>query len=218
MRKTFATLAALGGMLMTCGSAHAMPWSFTIGGSTDTINGADAVEAYTLNLVVDPDLYMPDVSFPPINVGPATVTTTLGGITSTYLLDFHFGESVLSNELSATGIGQDRAAQSLFGLTAFGQLVFAGGDVSSMVNAFLASPDFGQTLTYALQSGDTGFTLFSVSDENGDPFLDFFDNDPEFFSIAPANDLPEPASSGLIALGLAALAIRRRKLAGRQAD
>jgi hypothetical protein len=174
-----------------------------------------------------------------INSGPATVILTLGTdnpdtplvneqITSTYQLQpGSLAFSELSNALGtygADGVRTDIASQDVLGVTEDGVVVIASAQVVSLFNAFVPTLNLGpdqlwptQSWEYSLVHGgdafDLGTMIFLTLDADLNLLTQLVDFDPTHLRIEA---IPEPASMALIALGLAGLAMRRRRVADRE--
>ena len=145
---------------------------------------------------------------------PFTVSVTVNGVTFDGYVGGFFTSSTgrITNQLSNLGVNFDEVQSSSIGYDAsFNQWV-VDMTVASFSQTFVGSDaDFGMDLTYLPNPGE-GFAQFKL--ENFDGAITYFSSaNITTFVVNNGTSVPEPATLGLLAVGMLGLISARRKRA-----
>lgn len=206
--------------------AQAAPWTFTTNGTiqdgydTSGVFGRANTDlrglSYSQTITVDPTRYVYETGTGNVGLqygygalsGMASDTVTVNGVSKTFVFDlsqYNEGESYLQ---SVPGFGE--AYQYQQGYAANGQYIYAYQYVYSFTHQFIASTSYDHSLSYAVQAGDQGGIYFTTRGHDGIAYIN--GGMPQHLAITAANNIPEPASLALFALGLMAVGATRRKV------
>jgi hypothetical protein len=211
------------------GVAHATPtWTLTttgtIGSGTDTsgVFGTANADLTGLNYTKTTTVSVDPAQYPNEQIGsdshnlngnggvPAfTTTVTVNGTTVSFnVTNPSYQEHALTNGYSATTNSNDDIYSDAEGSDFSGNNIYTFSELYSDSVDFLPSFDFRQDLTVPVTDGITYFDYFELS---GTGAVNFFGDVSTLTLAGGETDVPEPVSIALFGLGLAGMAVLRRR-------